>query len=52
MFVVDDRYKNAVGKGAEIVLGIKEEDYGGRGYTFKDLEVYLWSCLRYDPWER
>jgi len=42
--VVDDadaHYKKVVEKGAEIVLDIKDEDYGGRGYTCKDLEGHL-----------
>jgi uncharacterized glyoxalase superfamily protein PhnB len=37
--------------GAEIVLDIKDEDYGGRGYTCKDLEGHLWSFGTYNPWK-
>ena len=33
-----------------IVLDIKDEDYGGRGYTCKDIEGHLWNFGTYDPW--
>src|SRR5580704_12147338 len=26
------------------------EDYGGRGYTCRDLEGHIWSFGSYDPW--
>ena len=45
----DAHYKKAVEKGAEVVLDIKDEDYGGRGYTCKDLEGHLWSFGTYNP---
>ena len=51
--VVDDadaHYKKAVGKGAEIILDIKDENYGGRGYTCKDIEGHLWNFGTYSPW--
>jgi len=48
---IDAHYKNAVAHDAEIVLDIKDEDYGGRGYTCRDLEGYLWSFGSYDPWK-
>ena len=47
----DAHYKKAVEKGAEVVLDIKDEDYGGRGYTCKDLEGHLWSFGTYNPWK-
>jgi uncharacterized glyoxalase superfamily protein PhnB len=43
---VDAHYKKAVGKGAEIVLDIRDEDYGGRGYTCKDLEFPRVVCAK------
>ena len=46
----DAHYKKALGKSAEIVLDIKDEDYGGRGYTCKDIEGHLWNFGTYDPW--
>lgn len=48
---VDAHYQKAVAAGAEIVLDIKDEDYGGRGYTCRDLEGYLWNFGSYDPWQ-
>ena len=47
----DAHYKKALSKGAEIVLDIKDEDYGGRGYTCKDLEGHLWNFGTYNPWQ-
>lgn len=48
---VDNHYKNAKANGAEIVLDIKDEDYGGRGYSCKDPEGYIWSFGSYNPYE-
>ena len=36
--------------GFEIVIPIKDEEYGGRGFTCKDGEGHLWSVGSYDPW--
>jgi uncharacterized glyoxalase superfamily protein PhnB len=36
----------------EIVLDIKDEDYGGRGFSCRDLEGHLWTIGTYDPWEQ
>lgn len=46
----DAHYKRAVEAGAEIVVDIKNEDYGGRGYTCRDPEGNLWNFGTYDPW--
>ena len=46
----DAVYKQATAAGAEIVLDIKDEDYGGRGFSCRDLEGHLWSFGSYDPW--
>jgi uncharacterized glyoxalase superfamily protein PhnB len=43
-------YANAKAAGAEIVMEIKDEDYGGRGFSCRDLEGRLWSFGTYDPW--
>ena len=48
---IDEHYRKAVDAGAEIVLDIKDEDYGGRGYTCRDLEGYIWNFGSYDPWK-
>ncbi|MQA20480.1 VOC family protein [Rugamonas rivuli] len=40
------RVKEARG---EILLDIKDEDYGGRGFTCRDPEGHIWSIGTYDP---
>ena len=47
---VDAHYRRAIAAGAEIVLDIKDEDYGGRGYSCKDPEGYIWNFGSYNPW--
>lgn len=47
----DSIYEKVLAAGAEIVMEIKDEDYGGRGFSCKDLEGHLWSFGTYDPWE-
>lgn len=46
--VVWDKVKSA---GATIVIEIKNEDYGGRGFTCRDPEGHIWSIGTYDPWK-
>ena len=51
--IVDDadkHYARAVAAGAEIVMEIKDEDYGGRGYSCRDPEGHVWNIGSYDPW--
>jgi uncharacterized glyoxalase superfamily protein PhnB len=51
--IVDDpdaHYARAKQAGAEIVLDIKSEEYGGRGYTCRDFEGHIWTFGSYDPW--
>jgi len=53
--VVDDAdavYARAKAAGAEIVRDIKDEGYGGRGFSCRDLEGHLWHLGTYDPWEQ
>jgi uncharacterized glyoxalase superfamily protein PhnB len=47
----DAVYDQAKAAGAEIVLEIKDEDYGGRGFSCRDLEGHLWNFGTYDPWK-
>lgn len=47
----DAVYKSAKESGAEIVIEIQDEDYGGRGFSCRDLEGHLWNIGSYDPWE-
>lgn len=46
----DAVYAQAKAAGAEILLDIKDEDYGGRGFTCRDLEGHIWNFGTYDPW--
>ena len=36
-----------IGAGAVVVRGLKDEDYGSRGFTVKDHEGNLWSVGTY-----
>lgn len=44
-------YGRALEAGAHIMLDIKDEEYGGRGFTCRDPEGHLWSIGTYDPWQ-
>jgi uncharacterized glyoxalase superfamily protein PhnB len=46
----DAIYERAKAAGAEIIIEIKDEDYGKRGFSCRDLEGHLWSFGTYDPW--
>ena len=46
----DTIYRRARAAGAEIVMDLKDEDYGGRGFSCRDLEGHLWTFGTYDPW--
>ena len=51
--IVDDadkHYARAVAAGAEIVMKIKDEDYGGRAYSCRDPEGHVWNFGSYNPW--
>ncbi len=47
----DAVHAQAKAAGALFVIDIKDEDYGGRGFTCRDLEGHLWNVGTYDPWE-
>jgi uncharacterized glyoxalase superfamily protein PhnB len=47
---VDQHYEDAIAAGAEIVMAIQDQDYGGRDYSCRDPEGYLWNFGTYDPW--
>jgi uncharacterized glyoxalase superfamily protein PhnB len=47
---IDAHYARAKDGGAEIVIDIKTQDYGGRDYTARDLEGHVWTFGSYDPW--
>ena len=51
--VVDDadaHYARAKAAGAEIVIELTTQDYGGRDYTCRDPEGHVWTFGTYDPW--
>lgn len=51
--VVDDadaHHARAVAAGAPVMLPPRDEPYGGRGYTCRDLEGHVWSFGTYNPW--
>ena len=50
--VVDDPdalHARAETAGAEIIMPLKDEDYGGRGFGCRDLEGHIWYVGTYDP---
>ena len=46
--VVYARVKEA---GVPVLIDIADADYGGRGFTCRDLEGHVWSIGTYDPWQ-
>jgi uncharacterized glyoxalase superfamily protein PhnB len=46
----DAVYTRAKAARFEIVIDIKDEDYGGRGFSCRDPEKHLWNVGTYDPW--
>lgn len=48
----DAVYARAKAAGAGIVIDIKDEDYGGRGFSCRDPEGHLWNIGTYDPWRK
>jgi uncharacterized glyoxalase superfamily protein PhnB len=43
----DGLFDRAVAAGAEVVRGLRDEDYGSRGFTVRDPEGNLWSFGTY-----
>ena len=46
----DAVHATAKAAGAEMVLDIRDMDYGGRAFTCRDIEGHLWNIGTYDPW--
>lgn len=46
----DAVYRSVKEDGGQIVIDIKDEEYGGRGFSFRDPEGHLWNVGTYDPW--
>ncbi|MBV8551880.1 MAG: VOC family protein [Acidobacteriaceae bacterium] len=47
----DAVYARAKAAGAEIVFDIEDKGYGGRAFTCRDPEGYIWGVGSYDPWQ-
>ena len=47
---IDEHYQKARAQGAEIVMEIADQDFGGRLYSAVDPEGYLWNFGSFDPW--
>lgn len=43
-------YQRVRAAGGTIAIEIKDEDYGGRGFSCRDIEGHLWNVGTYDPW--
>lgn len=46
----DKVHASAIEHGAKIERELRDESYGGRGFTCRDLENRLWSIGTYNPW--
>ena len=47
---IDAHYLKARNAGAEMIVDLQEEEYGGKTYTCKDIEGHIWTFGSYDPW--
>jgi uncharacterized glyoxalase superfamily protein PhnB len=47
---VDAHHARAKAAGAAILREPEDQPYGGRDYTCRDPEGYVWSFGTYDPW--
>ena len=47
----DAVYAQAKAAGAEMVLDLEEKGYGGKAFTCRDPEGYLWNLGTYNPWD-
>jgi len=46
----DAAYAQAKAGGAEMVFALREMSYGGKAFTCRDPEGYLWHVGTYNPW--
>ena len=47
----DAHYARAKASGAEIIVEIQDDDFGGRSYACRDPESHIWNFGTYDPWQ-
>jgi uncharacterized glyoxalase superfamily protein PhnB len=45
----DAHHDRAKAAGAEIVMSLRDQDYGSREYTARDLDGNIWTFGTYDP---
>lgn len=48
---IDEHYARALDSGAEILLGIKSDGFGRRGYSCRDPQGHIWNFGTYNPWK-
>ncbi len=48
---INEHYEKAVAEKAEIIITLREEDYGGKSYSCRDMEGHIWNFGSYNPWE-
>ncbi|QDY68712.1 VOC family protein [Qingshengfaniella alkalisoli] len=46
---IENRYKAVTEAGAEIVIPLEAQDYGGQSFTLRDPEGHIWTFGDYDP---
>jgi len=46
----DPIYARAQAAAADIIMDLRTMDYGGKAFTVRDPEGYMWSLGEYDPW--
>jgi uncharacterized glyoxalase superfamily protein PhnB len=46
----EQAYTRALAAKAEVMMEIKTMEYGGKAFTVRDPEGYLWSVGEYSPW--
>jgi uncharacterized glyoxalase superfamily protein PhnB len=46
----DAHHAQAVAAGAEVVMPLRDESYGGREYSCRDPQGHIWTFGTYDPW--
>lgn len=47
---VVDAYERALAAGAQIIMPLQSQDYGGEGFTVRDCGGHIWSFGDYNPW--
>jgi uncharacterized glyoxalase superfamily protein PhnB len=46
----DEVHARAKSAGAEMIFAIEDKSYGGRGFTCRDPEGYIWHVGSCNPW--